>query len=184
MTAPPTAPAPQTYDITTIVLHWLVALLVAALWIGAETLDWWPPGPLRGDARSLHILLGSLLGIIGGIRFVWRLSFGTPLPPVDTGLRAVVAKLTHQGMYVLLAAMVFVGMLVLWASGDSAFNMFDLPALSALDHALTAQLRRVHGLIGWVIVAVVSLHVLAVLYHKFVLHDDTLARMRPSRHVG
>lgn len=175
----PVGPDFQRYDATTIILHWLVAIMVAALWIGAETIDWFPQGPLRADARSLHISLGFLLGAIGGGRVVWRLSFGRLLPPVDAGASAIAAKVTHQGLYALLAAMVVVGMLLLWASGDSVFNQLSMPADDPDDRALATQLQHVHGVIGWVILAVVGLHVAAVLFHQYVLHDAVLGRMLP-----
>lgn len=177
MTVQPATPDRPNYDTVTIILHWMVFVLVAVLWVGAETLDWFQPGPLRADARSLHILLGSLLGGIGAIRFVWRLSFGRPLPPVDDGALGVVSHLTHQGLYVLLAAMVFVGMLLLWATGDSAFNFFTLPANDPVNRALAAKLQSVHAIIGWIIVATVGLHVIGVLFHKYVLRDGVLDRM-------
>ena len=43
-------------------------------------------------------LLGTLLGMIGGIRVAWRLSFGSPVAPMDSGLMGAAAKLTHQGL--------------------------------------------------------------------------------------
>jgi cytochrome b561 len=184
LTVTPVDPNFQRYDTVTIILHWLVAIMVAALWIGAETIDWFPQGPLRADARSLHISLGFLLGAIGGGRFVWRLSFGRPLPPADAGVLGTAANVTHQGLYALLAVMVFVGMLLLWASGDSVFNYLDSPLLDPDDRALAARLQHAHAVIGWVILAAVGLHVVAVLYHYFVLHDTVLGRMLPGRPAG
>lgn len=165
------------YDTITILLHWLVAIIVAVLWTGGETLSWVAPGATRADLRSLHILLGCVLGVVGAVRFIWRLSFGRPLPPVDSGAVAALAKLTHRALYALLAAMVFIGMMLLWATGDSAFNAFTLPANDAADAAFAVQLQHIHAIIGWVIVAAVGLHSLAVLFHHFVLRDATLARM-------
>ena len=177
MTVQPTHPDTQHYDATTIVLHWMVAVLVAALWIGGETLDWLSPATLRADARSFHILLGSALGVIGAVRFIWRLSFGRPLQPVDRGLMGIAANLTHQGLYVLLAAMVFVGMLLLWSTGDSAFNYFQLSHVEPVNAGEASQLQSIHAVIGWVIIAAVALHVVGVLFHRIVLHDAVLGRM-------
>ncbi len=177
MTVPSVDPEFQRYDATTIVLHWLVAILVAILWLGAEMIDRFPEGPSRSDARSFHIVLGFLLGGIGSVRFVWRLSFGKPLPPADAGFLGIAAKIAHQGLYALLAAMVFVGMLLLWATGDSVFNYLDMPVNGPDDRALAARLRYIHDLIGWVIVAAVGLHVAAVLFHHYVLRDTVLGRM-------
>lgn len=181
MTVQQLNPDTQRYDTITIFLHWTVAILVAVLWIGGEAMDWFSPATLRADVRSLHILLGSALGVIGAVRFIWRLSFGRPLPPVDRGALGIVATLTHQGLYVLLAAMVFVGMLLLWSTGDSAFNYFTLAPPNPVNAGLAAQLQSVHGLIGWAIIAVVGLHVVGALFHQLVLRDAVLGRMSLRR---
>lgn len=173
----PDEPDRQRYDTTSIILHWLVAALVAALWLGGETLGWFTEGPARLDARSAHILLGVVLGMVGGVRFVWRLSFGEMLPPADAGALGLTARITHVGLYALLAAMVLVGMLLLWATGDSAFNHFPTPANDAASLALAGKLQSTHGAIGWVIMVMVGLHVVAVLFHRYVLQDGVLDRM-------
>lgn len=181
MTEPPSAASPPRYDTITIILHWLVALLVAMLWIGGETLDWLPAGALRADARSSHILLGFVLGGIGAVRFIWRLSFGRVLPPLGDGALGLAASIAHKALYALLAAMVFVGMLLLAATSDSAFNHFNIPANDPADAALGGRLQAVHALIGWGIVLATALHILGVLFHQVVLRDGVLARMLPRR---
>jgi cytochrome b561 len=173
--------APLRYDATTIYLHWLMALIVVVLWVGAKTLDWFPPGVVRADARSAHVVLGLALGAFGLARLVWRLSFGRPLPPADAGVLGAAATATHRGLYALLAAMVAVGILLVWTSGDSLFNQFNLPPLSADDRALARQLRQAHDVIGWLIVVIAGLHSVAVLFHHYVLRDGVLARMSPRR---
>jgi len=55
----PVSPAATRYDAATIIFHWLTALLVVGQWVGAQVIDWFPPGRLRVDARSMHIVAGS-----------------------------------------------------------------------------------------------------------------------------
>ena len=172
-------PGPQRYDTTTILLHWLVAIIVLVLWVGASLLDWFPRGPVRADARSIHITLGLSLGVLGGGRLAWRMSWGKPLPPTEGGVLGALAKATHLGLYALLAAMVGVGILLAWTTGDSVFNQFGPPILDADSRALVDQLRGAHAVIGWLIVALVGLHVAAALFHQFKLRDGILGRMLP-----
>jgi cytochrome b561 len=169
----------ERYDTTSIILHWLVAALVAALLIGGEAIEWFSEGPLRADARSLHILLGMLLALAVGIRFIWRLSFGRFLPPADIGVLAIAAKIAHRGFYVLLGAMVLVGMLLLSVTGDSFFNHLTMTGNDPADRALADRLQNVHAVIGWIILALVGLHIVAVMFHRYVLHDRLLNRMLP-----
>lgn len=37
----------ETYDRTTIALHWITALSVVVLWIIGQTADWIPDGPVN-----------------------------------------------------------------------------------------------------------------------------------------
>ena len=165
------------YDTTTIVFHWATAVLVVAQWIGAQTIDLFPRGPLRVDARSAHITLGALLGILLVARLVWRITRGRRLPLADVGVLNLVAKATHWGLYVLLSAMVLVGLFLAWARGDSLFNTVSIPAYDPGNRVLVDQVQELHGTIGWLIVALASLHASAALFHRWVRRDGVLNRM-------
>ena len=167
------------YDATTIFFHWATAVLVAAQWLGAQTIDWFPRGPLRVDARSVHITTGVLLAALLAARLLWRATGGRRLPLADRGAVNLVAKGTHWGLYALLAAMVLVGMFLAWARGDSIFNLFSIPAYDPADKALPDQVQEVHATIGWLILALAGLHAAAALVHRYLWHDAVLARMLP-----
>lgn len=64
------------YDTRTMLFHWLTAALVVLQWIGAKTIDWFPRGTLRVDARSVHITVGVLLALVLVARIVWRATGG------------------------------------------------------------------------------------------------------------
>jgi hypothetical protein len=83
-----TSRRPQTafvYDRGTIVLHWCTALLVGALWILGQTIDDFPAGPWRVDARSFHIALGVTVAVVLVIRVTWRDRGVGALRPDRTG---------------------------------------------------------------------------------------------------
>ena len=173
----PVSPGATRYDTTTIVFHWLTAILVATQWLGAQTIDWFPKGALRIDARSMHITGGLLLAAILLARIVWRATAGRRLPLADGPVLSIVAKAIHWGLYLLLAAMVLVGMALAWTRGDTIFNLFTLPAFDPGNHALADQVQDVHATIGWIIIAVAGLHAAAALFHRYVWHDAVLGRM-------
>lgn len=169
------------YDPTTMFFHWATALLVVTQWLGAQTIDWFPRGPLRVDARSVHITLGLLLTTLLVGRVAWRLTRGRRLPLADEGALNVIAKGTHWGLYALLAAMVLAGMFLTWTRGDSIFNLFSIPAYDPGNRALPHQVQEVHATIGWLILALAGLHAAAALVHRYFWHDGVLGRMLPRR---
>jgi cytochrome b561 len=162
------------------VFHWATAILVAAQWLGAHTIDWFPKGPLKVDARSVHITIGLLLAVILFGRIVWRLTGGRRLPPADTGVLNLIAKGAHWSLYVLVAAMLLVGMALSWVQGDSIFNLFTIPAYEPGNRALAHQVQGIHATIGWIILGLAGLHASAALFHRYVWHDGVLSRMLPD----
>jgi cytochrome b561 len=168
------------YDSTTIAFHWAVFVLVAFQWIGAQTIDYFPRGPLRVDARSTHIVFGIVLGALLIARMVWRATGGRRLPAADSGPLQILAKATHYALYLLIIAMVSVGIFLAWTRGDSLFNVFTIPAFGGGDHALAENVQDIHADIGWAIVALVGLHAAAALFHRYVWRDGVLGRMIPG----
>lgn len=164
---------------TTIVLHWLTALLVAALWCIGQTVDWAPRGALRVDYRSLHIALGVLLGLVLVARIAWRGTQGGMLPPLDIGPLQTIARLVHWILYALLILTVALGVTNAWARGDTIFNLFTIPQLVPGDRALVHTIEDWHALAANALVIVAGLHAAAALFHHHVLRDATLRRMLP-----
>ncbi len=163
---------------TTIVLHWLTALLVVALWCIGQTVDW-APRALRVDYRSVHIVLGVVLGLVLIARLAWRVGKGGMLPPLDTGPMLAIARVTHWALYLLLILAVALGVTNVWARGDAIFGLFRVPQLVPGDRALVHQIEEWHGLAANTVLIVAGLHAAAALFHHHILRDATLRRMLP-----
>lgn len=175
----PVTTTARRYDPLTMFFHWATALLVVTQWLGAQVIDWFPRGPLRVDARSVHITFGVLLAALLVGRVVWRLTGGRRLPLADKGALNVVAKGTHWGLYALLGAMVLAGLFLTWTRGDSIFNLFSIPAYDPGNKALPDQVQEVHGTIGLLILGLAGVHAGAALVHRYLWHDGVFARMLP-----
>ena len=167
------------YDTRTMVFHWLTAVLVLAQWLGAQTIDWFPKGALRVDARSMHITGGVLLGIILFCRILWRVTNGRRLPGVGSPSVRFIAKATHWGLYALVILMILVGIALAWTRGDSLFNLVTIPAFDPGNRALAHQIQDIHATVGWLILGLAGLHAAAALFHRYVWRDSVLARMWP-----
>ena len=177
----PVSHAASRYDGITITFHWLTALLVVEQWLGAQVINSFPRGPLRVDARSVHITLGATLAILLLGRLCWRATGGRRLNLANTGRLNVVAKATHWGLYILLAAMVSVGLFLTWARGDSLFNLASIPAYAPGDKELPDTVQEIHAIIGYLILGLAGLHAFAALLHHFAWHDGVLGRMLPGQ---
>jgi cytochrome b561 len=172
------SPTPR-YDGLSILLHWLTAVLVVTLWTLGQTIDFFPRGAPKIDARSVHIALGALLGLVLLVRVLWRASAGRKLPLADRGWLGVTAKVVHYGLYILLAVTVVLGIFNAWQRGDVLFNLYRIPQLIPGDRALRRALGELHGDCADVVLIVAGLHAAAALAHHYLLRDRVLRRMLP-----
>jgi cytochrome b561 len=171
----------QSYDATSITLHWVTALLVLALWIIAHYIDDFPRGPARINMRSTHILLGVTLAMVLIYRIYWRAQRGVALPSINSGRLATLTRFGHVTLYVLVATTLLLGATNALVRGDSFFNQWTIPSIAPGNRPLRKQIGELHELAANVILIVAGLHALIALVHHFLLHDNTLRRMLPRR---
>ena len=169
------------YDIRSIRLHWITAALVIVLWCLGQTVDWFPKGTPRTAARSLHICLGVLLGLILCYRLWWRLSAGRRLPAAGPGMIQALSTVVHFALYATSLAVVALGVANVWMRGDAIFNLFTVPAFDPGNKALRNQIGDLHGLGANILLALAGLHAAAGLAHHFIWKDNVLRRMLPGR---
>ena len=169
-----------TYDRRTIVLHWLTAILVLLLWVAGQTIDWFPRGTPRITARSLHIAVGVLLGVVLVLRLYWRATGGAKLPPASPGLAGAAAKGMHWLLYALLAFMVLLGLALVWFRGDTIFNLFTVPKFDPNSRELAHAAGDLHGLVANLLLIMAGLHAAAAIAHRWMGNRAVLRRMWPG----
>jgi cytochrome b561 len=170
---------PSHYDRPTMWFHWTIAILVPVQWGLAQIIDWFPEGAPRIAARSVHISLGLSIAVLLVARILWRATRGRVLPPANKGALQMAAKSVHYAIYVLLIAMVLVGLFLVYVRGDSFFGLFTVPALDPGNRALRHNVAELHETIATAILILAGLHALAALIHHYVWHDGVLRRMWP-----
>jgi cytochrome b561 len=174
-----TAEVETTYDRRTARLHWATAVLVTVLWVIAQVIDWFPKGVPRICARSVHITVGVLLGVVLVRRIVWRSRSGRRLPPANPGVWGHAARSMHRALYAGLAAVVVLGMLNAWARGDSIFSLLHIPKLLPANAQLQPAVEYLHKTFANALLILAGAHALAALAHHFILGDGLLLRMLP-----
>ena len=172
------------YSTLSISLHWLMLLLLAAVYACIELRVQFPRG---SDTRELlktwHFMLGLSVLLLVVIRLAARvMGSAPPITPALPVWQQRAAQLVHLLLYALLIGMPIIGWLILSAEGKSIpFFFLDLPALLAPNEALARQLEEIHETAGLVGYYLIGLHAAAALIHHYVLRDDTLRRMLPGR---
>jgi cytochrome b561 len=175
----PTDTTRTVYDRMTIGLHWATATLVTVLWLMGRTIGFIPRGPLRIDMWSLHILFGAALACVLVARIIWRSTKGRKLPPANHDARELLALVIHKLLYLLLAAVVVLGVINVFTHAFPLFNTWRFPKVGSGD--LRAKINNWHDLAANVVMAVALLHALAALFHHHVMKDTVLRRMWPAK---
>jgi cytochrome b561 len=135
--------------------------------------------PLKLRMFNWHKWMGMTVLALAALRGLWRLSH--PAPPLLP--MAAWQRMAARALHALLYAMLFALPLSGWAYSNATgypivyLGLWKLPDLVARDKALAAQLLQVHHALGWLLLAIVVIHVAAALKHHLVDRDDTLRRM-------
>lgn len=152
------------------------------MWAGAHAIDWFPKGPARVDARSVHIVVGVLLAALVTYRLSWRLTGGTPLASARSWT-GILARLMHGGLYVLILATIALGISNAWVRGDSLFGLVRIPPFGSYAqgarHALSESIVNIHELGANLLLILAGCHAAVALFHQFVLKDRLITRMLP-----
>jgi len=155
------------YDPVAIWLHWLVAVLVLAQFATGWIWGFFERGSEpRFYLFRTHITLGSAILALALARIGWRLTHrAPPLPQGMSRLQRIAAHAGHGLLYLAILAQPALGLL----------------AISAFGKTLGRWPRDLHNLGAKLILAIVMLHVAAVVWHQFIRRDGLLSRMLPSR---
>jgi cytochrome b561 len=170
-------PSPR-YHRALVALHWIsAALILLALFMGTVYLQHIPnSSPDKLFALRAHMSTGGLILLLTLIRLVVRINTAHP-EPATTGHAVLdrAAPLAHWTLYILILAMA--------GSGIALSVQANLPAAvfqgtAALPTDFSTYLPRLgHGVVAKLLMAFITLHVLAALYHQFVRKDGLFSRM-------
>ena len=161
-------------------LHWLTAvgvlgLLAAGLWMTGL-----PFGLLKLKAYAWHKWIGLTVLVLTLARLFWRWRAPPPsLPAQVTGWERRLAPLGHATLLALLLAQPVVGWLMSSAGGVQVFwfGFVPLPDLVPRDQQLFEALKLAHRALAYTLMAVVAVHILAVVRHDFFRRDGVFRRM-------
>ena len=177
----------ERYGSLSIGLHWLMLLLLIAVYFCAELHGFFPKGSeLRKELMTWHFSLGLSVFILVAVRLAARLLAPEPRIVPDVLIwEKWLAKLTHFALYALMIGMPIAGYLGMSAGGHTVhFFGIALPNLMETNKALSKTIFDVHETVGNIGYFLIGLHAFAALFHHYVQRDNTLTRMLPSKRRG
>ena len=178
------ANTPQRYSSLNISLHWLMALLMVAVYACIELRELYPKGSdPREMLKTWHFMLGLSVFFLAWMRLAVTLSRPKPsIVPEPAAWQKVLGSVAHVLLYVLMLAVPLGGWLLLSAAGKPVpFFGLELPALVGENKELAKTIKEIHATAGELGYYLIALHTAAALFHHHVMRDNTLLRMLPRR---
>jgi superoxide oxidase len=174
----------QRYGTLSVSLHWLMFLLLVAVYACIELREFYPKGSDTREAfKAWHFTLGLTVLALVWLRLGLRLLQPVPaIEPPPVAWQRYLATAMHFALYALMFAMPIAGWMILSAEGDPIpFYGIELPALIAKNKDTAEWIEEIHKTAGTVGYYLIGLHAAAGLFHHYVLRDNTLSRILPGR---
>ena len=192
---------PSRYTKTAIILHWLIAIFIALMFVlgwymaelpkeapkqmaydlfdlGVYTWQLAEEASPRTFYFNLHKSLGLTVLALIVLRILWRITH-TP-PAALSSYKAIekkVATATHHSLYLLMLAVPVTG-LIMAINSKYGVKWFGIDVIAGLDNKpMRDFFECTHEFVGIVLLVLIGIHLLGALKHKFIDKDDTMSRM-------
>ncbi len=181
----PTFTTRERYGAMAQLLHWATAVLVVVAFVygpgGSEQRVY---SAAKDFDRQLHETLGLGVLALVVLRLAWRSFDASPQRPPMPAWMAVVSKLGHALLYLLLFVVPLTAIAGTWLEAHplTLLGGIRVPPPLAEDHPLGSAIATAHTWLGDAILWVAGAHAAAALYHHFVLRDRVLRSMLPGAH--
>lgn len=167
------------YDLITRSLHWLIALLL----IGLVSVGWYMTSiehdPSSGWYFNMHKSFGLIAAMLIFFRVLWRLAHKpASLPASIPHWQAITSRGIHLLLYACMLIMPISGFIgASFGKYGIAFFGIPLPTWASQNHAISKQFFTIHGLVVWILVSLIVIHVVAAMKHLIINKDGVFQRM-------
>ena len=165
------------YGLISKLLHWISAVLLfiqIPLGFYLVDLDF---GPERLTIEDIHVTVGLSIFYLVILRLLYKIFNPTPKlePSVFKGQKFL-AKLNHVMLYVTILSITISGILKKLFNGETLTIIFK--KIKIQDNFELGELfYNIHVISNYVLIALIIIHILAVITHKLFFNDNLLKRM-------
>ena len=165
------------YGIISKLLHWLSAILLliqSPLGFYLVDLDF---GEERLSIENIHIIIGLSIFYLVIIRLLNKIFNPTPKldPSIFKGQRFI-AKLNHVLLYVAILSITISGILKKLFNGETLVIFFKEIEIQD-NFELADQFYNIHIFSNYTIIALIVLHISAVIIHKLFFNENLLKKI-------
>ena len=165
------------YGLISKLLHWISALLLLAqipLGFYLVDLDF---GLERLNIENIHVIVGLTIFYLVILRLLSKII--NPTPKLDPGIfkgQKLLAKLNHILLYVTILSITISGILKKLFNGETLLIFFK--EFKIQDNFELAELfYDIHVFSSYLIIGLITAHILAVIIHKIFFNDNLLKKI-------
>ena len=168
----------EKYGLVAKLFHWITFIALMAqvpfgfYLVGLEFSD------RRIDLENIHILIGISVFYFVLIRLFWKLF--NPSPKSEHSFfkgQALIAKANHILLYVSIFSITISGVLKKLYMGERLNFFIFQYAFKDSNFQLADNFYMVHIYANYLLIALVSLHILAVITHHFLFKDNIIKKI-------
>lgn len=159
-------------------LHWIMAIMIITLLTVGLVMTNLADSDMKWTIYGMHKSFGLVVLAMAICRLVWR--FINIVPKlVSVFWERMLARGVHALFYILMIMMPLSGWLMSSAGGYTIpfFGLFNVPFLIPKNESLGQLFGQAHEWIGYGLIALITLHILASFKHHIIDKDDILKRM-------
>jgi cytochrome b561 len=173
----------ERYTKVAIALHWILALgILLQIGLGFFLGEVPRGAPERSGWVNFHKSTGITLAALILLRLAWRIAHQPPLLPATMpAWERIAARANHALLYVCMVGMPLTGYVATNFSkyGIKYFGLLTLPPWGFEDQQVYAAFHGTHKALALLFVALILLHIAAVLKHALFERDGIMRRMWP-----
>ena len=166
------------YGLLAKLFHWITFVILIAqipfgfYLVGLEFSD------RRIDLENIHILIGITVFYITLLRLIWKFFNSSPTDGNSFFKgQIIIAKINHFLLYLSIFTITISGILKKLYMGETLNFIFFKYGFKKDNFVLADAYYEVHIYANYLLLALVSLHILAVIVHHFVFKDKILNKI-------
>ncbi|WP_019556787.1 cytochrome b [Thiomicrorhabdus arctica] len=167
------------YGIVSRANHWLSAFIFIALLAVGLYMTGLEKGEDRQALYALHKSMGIAIFGLMVLRLIWLKFSPNPVQLSKSKFEHILAHSVKGLLYLAMLGMPISGWIMSNSGGHEVafFDMFVLPTIIG-EHETTHEISEfIHSTFGFLLIAIVLLHIVGALKHHFIYKDVALLRM-------
>ncbi|MDE1224016.1 cytochrome b [Vibrio aestuarianus] len=169
------------YNKIIIVIHWMIALLFASLFLSDSLRSFADKGSeMRVFWLNLHAWFGVSVFALTLARLAVKLTTQAPAPVYEDGIMKTLLRAVHIILYLITLLVPISGYLRFAGKGRELTIAGDaIPSIIDKSEWLYDIGKAAHGEVMQILVlTVIGGHIAAALYHHFIMKDQTMSRIK------